>query len=98
MRIRGSADRRLELQLSQLLRELPLTDPSHLRILVVGRVCRIHGQVSSYAEKQALARVLSSVPGLRGVVNQVRIAPEPLPYCTHPTVSEISGPEHTICA
>lgn len=72
------ADARLELLAQQSLEALPLADRARLRVTVVGGVCRVEGAVSSYQEKQAISRVLSRVPGIRALVNQVRIAPEEL--------------------
>ncbi len=50
-------------------------DPSSCDLEVRDHVVYVRGSVESLAQKRAIARAATSVPGVRGIVNDLRIAP-----------------------
>ncbi len=69
-------DRQLEDAILGALAGESLLEAAALRVLVVERVAYIDGRVSSYREKQAVGKRARSVPGLRKIVNRLRVVPE----------------------
>lgn len=69
-------DRQLEEAILSALAGEYLLEVEALRVLVVERVAHIDGRVSSYRRKQAIGKRARSVPGLRKMVNRLRVVPE----------------------
>lgn len=69
-------DRQLEEAILSGLADEHLLEVEALRVLVADRAAYIDGRVPSYRRKQAIGKLARSVPGLRKVVNRLRVVPE----------------------
>jgi osmotically-inducible protein OsmY len=49
-----------------------------LRVMVIEGVVTVDGKVDSWTERRTIGAILSSVPGVRGVVNVLAVRPAPL--------------------
>ena len=52
-----------------------LVDAGNLEVLVSGGVVQIDGEVGSYQQKKAINRLVAASPGVRRVVNRLRVVP-----------------------
>ena len=68
-------DRRLEEAIVNCCLQHRLVDSGNLNVLVSGRVVHIDGEVGSYQQKKAINRLVAASPGVRRVVNRLRVVP-----------------------
>ena len=68
-------DRRLEEAIVNCCVQHRLVEPGSLNVLVSGRVVHIDGEVASYQQKKAINRLVAASPGVRRVVNRLRVVP-----------------------
>ena len=52
-----------------------LVDPGSFKVLVSGGVVHIDGEVGSYQQKKTIDRLVAASPGVRRVVNRLRVVP-----------------------
>jgi len=68
-------DRQLEEAIVNCCLQHNLVGPSNLKVLVSGGVVHIDGEVGSYQQKKAINRFVAASPGVRRVVNRLRVVP-----------------------
>ncbi len=68
-------DRQLEQAIVNCCLQHRLVDAGNLEVLVSGRVVQIDGEVGSYQQKKAINRLVAASPGVRRVVNRLRVVP-----------------------
>ena len=68
-------DRRLEEAIVNCCLQHRLVDSGTLKVLVSGGVVQIDGEVGSYEQKKAINRMVAASPGVRRVVNRLRVVP-----------------------
>ena len=68
-------DRRLEEAIVNCCLQHRLVESGHLKVLVSGGVVHIDGEVASYQQKKAINRLVAASPGVRRVVNRLRVVP-----------------------
>ena len=68
-------DRRLEEAIVNCCLQHKLVDPGSFKVLVSGGVVHIDGEVGSYQQKKAINRLVAASPGVRRVVNRLRVVP-----------------------
>jgi len=68
-------DRRLEEAIVNCCLQHRLVDSGNLEVLVSGGAVRIDGEVGSYQQKKAINRLVAASPGVRRVVNRLRVVP-----------------------
>ena len=68
-------DRQLEQAIVNCCLQHRLVDAGNLEALVSGRVVQIDGEVGSYQQKKAINRLVAASPGVRRVVNRLRVVP-----------------------
>jgi len=67
--------RRLEEAIVNCCLQHRLVDSGNLKVLVSGGVVHIDGEVGSYQQKKAINRLVAASPGVRRVVNRLRVVP-----------------------
>lgn len=68
-------DRRLEEAIVNCCLQHRLVESGSLKVLVSGGVVHIDGEVGSYQQKKAINRLVAASPGVRRVVNRLRVVP-----------------------
>jgi len=68
-------DRRLEQAIVNCCLQHRLVESGSLDVLVSGGVVHIDGEVASYEQKKAINRLVAASPGVRRVVNRLRVVP-----------------------
>lgn len=68
-------DRQLEDAIVNCCAQHKLTDPGNFKVLVSAGVVQIDGEVGSYQQKKAVNRLVAASPGVRRVVNRLRVVP-----------------------
>jgi osmotically-inducible protein OsmY len=68
-------DRRMEEAIVKCCVEHRLVESGNLKVLVSGGVVHIDGEVGSYQQKKAINRLVAASPGVRRVVNRLRVVP-----------------------
>lgn len=68
-------DRRLEEAIVDCCLQHRLAERGNLKVLVSGGVVHIDGEVGSYQQKKAVDRLVAASPGVRRVVNRLRVVP-----------------------
>ena len=68
-------DRQLEQAIINCCLQHRLVDAGNLEVLVSGGVVQIDGEVGSYQQKKAINRLVAASPGVRRVVNRLRVVP-----------------------
>ena len=68
-------DRQLEQAIVNCCLQHRLVDAGNLEVLVSGGVVQIDGEVGSYQQKKAINRLVAASPGVRRVVNRLRVVP-----------------------
>ena len=68
-------DRQLEQAIVNCCLQHRLVDTGNLEVLVSGGVVQIDGEVGSYQQKKAINRLVAASPGVRRVVNRLRVVP-----------------------
>jgi osmotically-inducible protein OsmY len=68
-------DRRLEEAILNCCLQHRLVDGGNLEVLVSGGVVQVNGEVGSYQQKKAINRLVAASPGVRRVVNRLRVVP-----------------------
>ena len=68
-------DRQLEQAIVNSCLQHKLVDPGSFEVLVSGGVVHIDGEVGSYQQKKAINRLVAASPGVRRVVNRLRVVP-----------------------
>ena len=68
-------DRQLEQAIVNCCLQHRLVDADNLEVLVSGGVVQIDGEVGSYQQKKAIDRLVAASPGVRRVVNRLRVVP-----------------------
>jgi osmotically-inducible protein OsmY len=68
-------DRQLEQAIINCCLQHRLVEASELEVLVSGGVVQIDGEVGSYQQKKAINRLVAASPGVRRVVNRLRVVP-----------------------
>jgi osmotically-inducible protein OsmY len=68
-------DRQLEEAIVNCCLQHNLVDPGNFKMLVSGGVVHIDGEVGSYQQKKAINHLVSASPGVRRVVNRLRVVP-----------------------
>ena len=68
-------DRRLEEAIVDCCLQHGLAERGNLKVLVSGGVVHIDGEVGSYQQKKAIDRLVAASPGVRRVVNRLRVVP-----------------------
>ena len=68
-------DRQLEQAIVNCCLQHRLVDAGNLEVLVSGGVVQINGEVGSYQQKKAINRLVAASPGVRRVVNRLRVVP-----------------------
>lgn len=68
-------DRRLEEAIVNCCLQHRLVDSGNLEVLISGGVVHIDGEVGSYQQKKAINRFVAASPGVRRVVNRLRVVP-----------------------
>lgn len=68
-------DRRLEEAIVDCCLQHRLAERGNLKVLVSGGVVHIDGEVGSYQQKKAIDRLVAASPGVRRVVNRLRVVP-----------------------
>jgi len=68
-------DRRLEEAIVNCCLQHQLVDPGSFKVLVSGGVVHIDGEAGSYQQKKAINRLVAASPGVRRVVNRLRVVP-----------------------
>jgi len=68
-------DRRLEEAIVNCCLQHRLVDRGHLKVLVSSGVVQIDGEVGSYEQKKAINRLVAASPGVRRVMNRLRVVP-----------------------
>ena len=68
-------DRRLEQAIVNCCLQHRLVESGSLNVLVSGGVVHIDGEVASYEQKKAINRLVAASPGVRRVVNRLRVVP-----------------------
>ena len=68
-------DRQLEQAIVNCCLQHRLVESGNLKVLVSGGVVHIDGEVGSYQQKKAINRLVAASPGVRRVVNRLRVVP-----------------------
>lgn len=68
-------DRQLEEAIINCCVQHNLVAPGNFKVLASGGVVHIDGEVGSYQQKKAINRVVAASPGVRRVVNRLRVVP-----------------------
>jgi osmotically-inducible protein OsmY len=68
-------DRRLEQAIVNCCLQHRLVDGGNLEVMVSGGTVQINGEVGSYQQKKAINRLVAASPGVRRVVNRLRVVP-----------------------
>ena len=68
-------DRQLEEAIVNCCLQHKLVERGNLKVLISGGVVHIDGEVGSYQQKKAIDRLVAASPGVRRVVNRLRVVP-----------------------
>jgi osmotically-inducible protein OsmY len=68
-------DRQLEQAIVNCCLQHKLVEAGNLEVLVSGGVVQVDGEVGSYQQKKAINRLVAASPGVRRVVNRLRVVP-----------------------
>ena len=68
-------DRQLEEAIVNCCLQHKLVERGNLKVLISGGVVQIDGEVGSYQQKKAIDRLVAASPGVRRVVNRLRVVP-----------------------